>query len=77
MSMEDRKLKKYSLSEHYNELKIRVLYSTFLFATIFIFCCYYGEFLVNFILYPLSLKVSDHKVILTNLPEGFISQKQK
>ena len=67
------KFKTYSIYEHYYELKKRLLYIIILFIVTFIACYQCSEKLINFLIQPLAVRGLYHKMIFTNLPEGFIS----
>ena len=71
--MSTHNFKTYSIYEHYYELKKRVLYIIILFLVTFAACYHYSEQLLNVLIQPLATGDLYHKIIFTNLPEGFTS----
>ena len=71
--MSNDNLRTYNLYEHYSELKKRLLYIITLFLLAFLACYYHSEQLINFLIQPLATGGLYHKMIFTNLPEGFTS----
>ena len=66
-------LKKYSLTEHFVELKKRLIYIVVFYIICFAFCYLFSFKLLNFIITPLAKLIPGHNMIYTELAEGFIS----
>lgn len=68
-------MQKYTLREHFAELKRRFLSIMSLFICSFIVCYYFSEEIYSFILQPLAKATSEHerKMIYTGMSEAFLT----
>ena len=68
-------MEKYTLKEHFLELKKRFFIIIAFFICAFIFCYYFSNYIYNFILSPLAEITSNHKrkVIYTGMTEAFFT----
>ena len=68
-------MEKYTLKEHFLELKKRFLIIIAFFVCAFIFCYYFSDYIYSFILSPLAEAASNHKrkVIYTGMAEAFFT----
>jgi len=68
-------MEKYTLKEHFLELKKRFFIIIASFICAFIFCYYFSDYIYNFILEPLAEVTSNHrrKIIYTGMAEAFFT----
>jgi sec-independent protein translocase protein TatC len=68
-------MKKYTVAEHFLELKSRIVKVLLFFIVAFFICYYYSDFIYSLLLMPLSDLGTDtvRKIIYTGLTEAFIT----